>query len=124
MPTTLRILIAFTILGSGLLLARFTGLPSSAPHWQLYAQAYRDMVTVTRAEFRADKAELRVRAESRIATYPCQFGNTIFPVLTATCPEILDTRKRNRNIVTAEAQHPRRFVIGRIVNQRAFFQPQ
>jgi|GEM_PF-5776084 len=68
MPTTLRILIAFTILGSGLLLARFTGLPSSAPHWQLYAQAYRDMVTVTRAEFRADKAELRVRAESRSAT--------------------------------------------------------
>lgn len=68
MSTPLRIMIAFAILGSGLLLARFTGLPSSAPHWQLYAQAYRDTVTVTRAEYRSDKAELRVRAESRSAT--------------------------------------------------------
>lgn len=63
-----RVLIVLTILGAGFVLAGVTGLPSHAPHWQLFAQAYRDGVTVTRAEYRAGNGELRVRAESRSAS--------------------------------------------------------
>lgn len=66
--TLQRIVIAGMILSAGVVLGAFAGFPAEALRWERFASAYEDVVVVTRAEYRADDGELRVRAESSSPT--------------------------------------------------------
>lgn len=59
-----RILIALTILLSGLSLIPQAGIFAGVVHWQRFAGGYEDVVTVTRARYDSDNDELEVRAMS------------------------------------------------------------
>jgi hypothetical protein len=59
-----RILIALTILLSGLALIPQAGIFAGVVRWQRFAGGYEDVVTVTRARYRSDDNELEVRAIS------------------------------------------------------------
>lgn len=59
-----RILIALTILLSGLALIPQTGMFAGVVRWQRFAGGYEDVVTVTRARYDKDDGTLEVRALS------------------------------------------------------------
>lgn len=68
MSKTYRLTIAGAILLVGVLLGAMAGFPAQALRWERFSDAYQDSVVVTRAEYDADKGELRVRAESTSPT--------------------------------------------------------
>jgi hypothetical protein len=59
-----RILIALTILLSGLALIPQTGMFAGVVRWQRFAGGYEDVVTITRARYDEDDNTLEVRAMS------------------------------------------------------------
>ena len=59
-----RILIALTILLSGLALIPQTGMFAGVVRWQRFAGGYEDVVTITRARYDEDDNTLEVRAIS------------------------------------------------------------
>ncbi len=63
-----RFTVAVSILLVGVVLGAFAGFPAEALRWETFSAAYEDMVVVTRAEYRSDDNELRVRADSSSAT--------------------------------------------------------
>ncbi len=82
MNSVSRLLMAFAIFLVGAALVPYVGLSSQGATWQRFAGAYEDQVTVTRAEYRSQDRELRVRAVStsagaRLTVYATNTGQFI-----------------------------------------------
>ncbi|MGH2542432.1 MAG: hypothetical protein ACRDIB_06540 [Ardenticatenaceae bacterium] len=64
MRPNLRVIIALTIMLSGFALVPVTGWSAEGIEWQRYAEAYEDVVTITRVRYDRSDRELEVRATS------------------------------------------------------------